>query len=82
MDSAWLQAILPGHGLRSQLLAYIGFTTTRFDRSSPRASMDFRALHLNDAEALAEAVPVQIPGSGSDGDDPFRHLAPFDCNRR
>ena len=34
----------------------------------------FARFHLNDAKALAEAMPVQTPGSGSDGGDPFRHL--------
>jgi hypothetical protein len=29
--------------------------------------MDFRALPLNEAKALAETMPVQTPGSGSDG---------------
>ena len=33
----------------------------------------FARFHLNDAKALAEAMPVQTPGSGSDGGDPFRH---------
>jgi hypothetical protein len=42
----------------------------------------FARFHLNAAEALAEAVPVQTPGSGSDGVDPFRHLPPFDYNCR
>ena len=27
----------------------------------------FARFHLNDAKALAEAMPVQTPGSGSDG---------------
>ena len=42
----------------------------------------FARFHLNGARALAEAMPVQTPGSGSDGGDPFRHLPPFDCNCR
>ena len=42
----------------------------------------FARFHLNGAKALAEAMPVQTPGSGSDGGDPFRHLPPFDCNCR
>ena len=42
----------------------------------------FARFHLNDAKALAEAMPVQTPGSGSDGGDPFRHLPLFDCNCR
>jgi hypothetical protein len=29
--------------------------------------MDFRALPLNEAKALAETMPVQTLGSGSDG---------------
>jgi hypothetical protein len=40
----------------------------------------FARFHLSGAKALAEAVPVQTPGSGSDGGDPFRHRPPFDCN--
>ena len=32
----------------------------------------FARFHLNDAKALAEAMPVQTPGSGSDGGDPLR----------
>src|SRR5215471_13183399 len=42
----------------------------------------FARFHLNGAKALAEAMPVQTSGSGSDGGDPFRHLSPFDCNCR
>ena len=42
----------------------------------------FARFHLNDAKALAEAMPVQTPGSGSDGGYPFRHRPPFDCNCR
>ena len=42
----------------------------------------FARFHLNGAGALAEAMPAQTPGSGSDGGDPFRHLPPFDCNCR
>jgi hypothetical protein len=40
----------------------------------------FARFHLNGAKALAEAMPVQTPGSGSYGGDPFRHRPPFDCN--
>jgi hypothetical protein len=42
----------------------------------------FARFHLNGAKALAEAMPVQTPGSGSDGGDPSRHRPPFDCNCR
>jgi hypothetical protein len=42
----------------------------------------FARFPLNDAKALAEATPVQTPGSGSDGGDRFRHLPLFDCNCR
>ena len=42
----------------------------------------FARFHLNGAKALAGAMPVQTPGSGSDGGDPFRHRPPFDCNCR
>jgi hypothetical protein len=32
----------------------------------------FARFHLSGARALAEAMPVQTTGSGSDGGDPFR----------
>ena len=72
---------LASYGSRSQLLTYIRLRYAVIDhRREPR--WIFARFHLNGAKALAEAMPVQTPGSGSYGGDPFRHRPPFDCNCR
>ena len=80
IDPARLQPILASSGPRVTTAdVYPASLCGLIDRRrEPR--WIFARFHLNDAKALAEAMPVQTPGSGSDGGDPFRHLPPFDCN--
>jgi hypothetical protein len=69
MDPARLQSILASYGSR--------FTTVEVYPASLRGLIDhrrkprwiFARFRLNAAKALAEAMPVQTPGSESDGGD-------------
>jgi hypothetical protein len=67
MDPARLQRVWQTLVHGSQLLTYIRlpFCGLIDHRREPR--WIFARFHLNAAKALAEAVPVQTPGSGSDG---------------
>ena len=68
MDPAGLQAGLANFGPRVTTAdVYPASLCGVSDRRRREPRWIFARFHLNGAKALAEAMPVQTPGSGSDG---------------
>jgi hypothetical protein len=67
MDPARLQAGLANSGPRVTTADVYPASLCGLNDRRREPRWIFARFHLNDAEALAKAMPVQTPGSGSDG---------------